>query len=209
MTYTTLKLKHDPRGDVDAFTARRKQYSSLFRILYNKLVDNPSLKYDDAVKIVSTYNNLELNDSYLRNAAFQDAKAEYDLDTKKDNKGHKVIFGGKDNFIARRKKLITKEEYKDSRLRPLYVIGEANKGGNGRFNIQKINSYHNELKRLVNHHFKGVATKYLNNYVVYNNFVNWAKGSFYTLLGVLKDFVYTTECNTKGYKIIERPAVPI
>lgn len=71
MTYTTLKFKHDPRGDVDAFTARRKQYSSLFRILYNKLVDNPSLKYDDAVKTVSTYNNLELNDSYLRNAAFQ------------------------------------------------------------------------------------------------------------------------------------------
>ena len=136
MTYTTLKLKHDPRGDVDAFTARRKQYSSLFRILYNKLVDNPSLKYDDAVKIVSTYNNLELNDSYLRNAAFQDAKAEYDSDIKKDNKGHKVIFGGKDNFIARRKNLITKEEYKESRLRPLYVIGEANKGGNGRFKIR-------------------------------------------------------------------------
>ena len=136
MTYTTLKLKHDPRGDVDAFTARRKQYSSLFRILYNKLVDNPSLKYDDAVKTVSTYNNLELNDSYLRNAAFQDAKAEYDSDTKKDNKGHKVIFGGNDNFIARRKNLITKEEYKESRLRPLYVIGEANKGGNGRFKIR-------------------------------------------------------------------------
>ena len=79
---------------------------------------------------------------------------------------------------------------------------------NGQFNIQKINSYHNELKRLVNRHFKGVATKYLNNYVVYNNFVNWAKGSFYTLLGVLKDFVYTTVCNTKGYKIVLRRAIP-
>jgi hypothetical protein len=43
MTYTTLKLKHDPRGDVDAFTARRKQYSSLFRILYNKLGTVPKL----------------------------------------------------------------------------------------------------------------------------------------------------------------------
>ena len=136
MTYTTLKFKHDPIGDVDAFTARRKQYSSLFRIIYNKLVDNPSLKYDDVVKIVSTHNNLELNDSYLRDAAFQDAKAEYDSDTKKDNKGHKVIFGGEDNFIARRKNLITKEEYKESRLRPLYVIGAANKGGNGRFKIR-------------------------------------------------------------------------
>ena len=127
MTYKTLKFKHDPIGDVDAFTARRKQYSSLFRIIYNKLVDNPSLKYDDAVKIVSTYNNLELMDSYLRGAAYRDAKSLYTSDNKKDKKGHKVIFGGEDNFIARRKKLITKEEYKESRLRPLYVIGEANR----------------------------------------------------------------------------------
>jgi len=85
----------------------------------------------------------------------------------------------------------------------------SGKHSNGQFNIQKINSYHNELKRLVNRHFKGVATKYLNNYVVYNNFVNWAKGSFYTLLGVLKDFVYTTVCNTKGYKIVLRQAIPL
>ena len=54
---------------------------SVFYII--NLVDDPSLKYDDVVKIVSTHNNLELNDSYLRNAAFQDAKAEYDSDTKK------------------------------------------------------------------------------------------------------------------------------
>lgn len=80
---------------------------------------------------------------------------------------------------------------------------------NGQFNIQKINSYHSELKRFVNRNFKGVATKYLNNYVVYHNFVNWAKGSFDTLLSTLKDFVYTTVCNTRGYKIVERFAVPV
>lgn len=42
----------------------------------------------------------------------------------------------------------------------------------GSFNINTVNSYHSELKRMVNGNFKGVATKYLNNYIVYNNFVN-------------------------------------
>lgn len=36
----------------------------------------------------------------------------------------------------------------------------------GSFNINTVNSYHSELKRLIDHYFKGVATKYLNNYIV-------------------------------------------
>ena len=36
----------------------------------------------------------------------------------------------------------------------------------GAFNIQTVNSYHSELKRMINLNFKGVATKYLNNYIV-------------------------------------------
>ena len=41
-----------------------------------------------------------------------------------------------------------------------------NKHRNGVFNIQLLNSYHAQLKGLINIHFKGVATKYLNNYLV-------------------------------------------
>lgn len=47
----------------------------------------------------------------------------------------------------------------------------------GSFNINTANSYHFELKRMVNGNFKGVATKYLNNHIVYNNFVNFAKNT--------------------------------
>lgn len=79
----------------------------------------------------------------------------------------------------------------------------------GEFNIQTINSYHNELKRLVNGNFKGVATKYLNNYIVYHNFVNHAKESFTDKLAILKNFVFSTVCNTRGYKIVMRNAVPV
>lgn len=52
-----------------------------------------------------------------------------------------------------------------------------NKHKNGVFNIQLLNNYHARLKGMINIRFKGVATKYLNNYLVYHNFVNFAKES--------------------------------
>ena len=63
----------------------------------------------------------------------------------------------------------------------------------GSFNIQTVNSYHSELKRMLNGNFKGVATKYLNNYIVYNNFVNFAKNTFKNKLNKLENFVFTTK----------------
>lgn len=80
---------------------------------------------------------------------------------------------------------------------------------NGTFNIQKINSYHSELKRMINHYFKGVATKYLNNYIVYNNFVNYAKNTFENKLNKLMDFVFTTKCLTRCKSIKLRDSIPI
>lgn len=79
----------------------------------------------------------------------------------------------------------------------------------GAFNIQTVNSYHSELKRLVDHYFKGVATKYLNNYIVYNNFVNFAKNTFINKLNKLEDFVFTTKCLTKCADIKFRSAIPV
>ena len=80
---------------------------------------------------------------------------------------------------------------------------------NGTFNIQTINSYHSELKRLINHYFKGVATKYLNNYIVYHNFVNFAKNTFENKVNKLEEFVFSTRCLTRGYSISKRSAIPV
>lgn len=41
----------------------------------------------------------------------------------------------------------------------------------GIYNIQHINSYHSKLKGFIRG-FKGVSTKYLNNYLTWNNCVN-------------------------------------
>ena len=80
---------------------------------------------------------------------------------------------------------------------------------NGAFNIQTINAYHSELKRLVQRNFKGVATKYLNNYVVYHNFVNFAKGGFDEKMNVLREFIYTTDAHLKSREISDRVRIPI
>lgn len=77
------------------------------------------------------------------------------------------------------------------------------------FNIQTINSYHSELKRLIIGNFKGVATKYLNNYVVYHNFVNFAKDIFKNKLNILANFIFKTKYSIKGYDIVKREAIPV
>ena len=46
---------------------------------------------------------------------------------------------------------------------------------NGVLGIQHINSYHSRLKSFMVR-FHGVATKYLNNYLVWNNLRNYATG---------------------------------
>ena len=51
------------------------------------------------------------------------------------------------------------------------------KGGKksvGTFNIQRINSYHSQLRLFIGR-FKGVSTKYLNNYLIWNNAVRYCK----------------------------------
>ena len=90
-----------------------------------------------------------------------------------------------------------------------YVRIPRGKHKNGAFNIQAVNSYHSELKRLVQGNFKGVATKYLNNYVVYHNFVNFAKGELNQKMNILREFIYTTDVNIKSREVSDRERIPV
>ena len=76
------------------------------------------------------------------------------------------------------------------------------------FNIQTVNYYHSVLKGMINIHFKGVATKYLNNYVVWHNLVNFAKKSEEEKEASMRDFVFTTKCVSFWKKNLERPGIP-
>lgn len=84
-----------------------------------------------------------------------------------------------------------------------------NRHTNGIFNIQLLNNYHSQLKRMINIRFNGVATKYLNNYLVYHNLVNFSKGSMEHKEEIMRDFVLTTDCISKSHEISKRQAVPV
>ena len=84
-----------------------------------------------------------------------------------------------------------------------------NKYSNGSFNIQMVNSYHSRLKAMVKYAFKGVSTKYLNNYLVYHNFVNFAKESKQEKEQILFSHIISTNCISQSINIANRPSVPL
>lgn len=84
-----------------------------------------------------------------------------------------------------------------------------NKHSNGSFNIQMINSYHSILKAMLIYTFKGVSTKYLNNYLVYHNFVNFAKEIRSDKEQILFKHITSANCISKSINVANRPAVPL
>ena len=79
---------------------------------------------------------------------------------------------------------------------------------NGIYHIQHINNYHSRLKKFMQN-FNGVATKYLNNYLVWNNFVNYAKETYTEKQNILMRFALTTTKNVTCRQISQRDTLPI
>jgi len=105
-----------------------KQYNSVLRFTYNRLLDE-RLSTKDLTVLQKTLNNTEMIQSHLRNSAIYDSKT---LILKSTDT---IIFGGKKLFIQRCKQQITKEEFQMERLVPLTSIGEMCKGANRLFKI--------------------------------------------------------------------------
>lgn len=91
------------------------------------------------------------------------------------------------------------------KLECIQLIGGKTK--RGIFNIQHINSYHSVLKQFIGN-FKGVATKYLNNYLTWNNFVNYAKNTIQEKRAVLLNFALSTNKRVTFAMVPSRPAIP-
>ena len=84
------------------------------------------------------------------------------------------------------------------------------KGGKskmGIYNIQHINSYHNELKRFM-YGFRGVSSKHLNNYLIWHNFVNYAKESEVDKRTILLKFVLTQNMVIHSNDVSRKPVLP-
>lgn len=85
---------------------------------------------------------------------------------------------------------------------------KSGKSKQGIYNIQHINSYHSELKRSL-YSFKGVSTKYLNNYLIWHNFVNYAKETDEEKKIILLTYVMTTSKSITNQDLSNRPAIPL
>lgn len=84
---------------------------------------------------------------------------------------------------------------------------KTGKSKKGIFHVQHINSYHSILKTWIIR-FHGVATKYLDNYLVWHNFVNWAKDPYEKKSEILSAFVFCTNKTVKSKELSVRSPLP-
>jgi len=131
----TIKLPYNSStSDTEIINLYQKKYSSLLRSVYNQKSNGLSDK-EIRIYVNNLSNNLKELNCWFTESALYDAKTL--LKTGKDN----IIFGSRKQFIRRCKNLITNKEYKESRLLPIYSVGQANELGNRLFklNILKDN----------------------------------------------------------------------
>ena len=89
-----------------------------------------------------------------------------------------------------------------------HVRIQSGKHRNGIYNIQLVNSHHSMLSDFINHKLNGVSSKYINNYCVYNNFVNFAVGNFTDKLNTLKNFVFSVNFKERSKDVSKRSNMP-
>ena len=122
----TLKIKYSCDNSIlDVI----KQYNSVLKFTYNRLLENPKLKTSEITQLQKNLNNCELIGSHLRNSSIYDAKS---LVARSDKP---IIFGGKYLFKQRCQHKIAKDEFSLKRLRPINSIGETNQKANRLFAI--------------------------------------------------------------------------
>lgn len=85
---------------------------------------------------------------------------------------------------------------------------KSGKSKKGIYHIQHINSYHSQLKMFMNR-FRGVTSKYLNNYLIWNNLVNYAREDFFEKKDIFFRFVLSLRWSENINGISSRKAIPI
>lgn len=94
---------------------------------------------------------------------------------------------------------------KDNNLNLIQLKGA--KSRKGVYNVQTVNNYHSTLKKFMRR-FNGVSTKYLNNYLVWNNIINFNKHSYVDKKHGFIQFVLTTQKTALYKEIPNRNPLP-
>ena len=136
----TFKIKYSSTEEFQTLLREyRREQSSLARCAYKMCAEGLNEKEIRARLKALNHN---LMDSWFALSAMWDARAMYKLSLvrqEKDKPLKTVIFGGKNNLKQYLRKKITKEKFKNKRLRPLYVIGETHQYGNRKFKLDMEN----------------------------------------------------------------------
>lgn len=85
---------------------------------------------------------------------------------------------------------------------------KGGKSKKGIYNVQHINNYHWRLKRFMEG-FNGVSTKYLNNYLIWYNFVRQTKKTDAERQSILLTFALTALNSERGRDLSNRPNIPL
>lgn len=128
----TLKIPFTTSPEeLEAIKMLQKQQASVYHCAYNLNKDGSSQK--EIRETLKSYNFAPEMDSWFTQSAIYRALGAVKAD--KELGITKRIFGGKGLFIRRLKGLITKEEYQEKKLEPIYLVGEAPAKGNRKFNF--------------------------------------------------------------------------
>lgn len=84
---------------------------------------------------------------------------------------------------------------------------KGGKSKSGIYHIQHINSYHGMLKKFMRG-FNGVSTKYLNNYLIWHNFVNYAKETNAEKQRILLNYVLSVTMTETCRQLTTRQILP-
>jgi len=139
---TTIKLPYKTSNPTHLSIIHNYQhhYSNYLHFIFNRSLENLTEKQ------LRTLNplHIDLLDSWFKQSAIKEA---LQLKASLRNKPNaKLIFGGRKLYLRRNKKLITKKEYLEKRLSPIYSIGEScnpSIRGNRKFHIE------NDLKSIL------------------------------------------------------------
>lgn len=81
------------------------------------------------------------------------------------------------------------------------------KTDNGYYGIQRINAYHRKLKEFIKR-FNGVSTKYLENYLIWNNIMNCSKKNRAEIIMQVIGHVLSCYKTILGRELPKRPSLP-
>ena len=90
-----------------------------------------------------------------------------------------------------------------------HVAVETGRHMRGGLGIQCVGACHAHLKSMVEDRLRGVATKYLNNYIVWHNFAGHARESLEERLAILSRFLSGNICRSRCLEIPKRNPVPV